>query len=150
VTSRAADRSKTVPQANHPIVMTDFDFRRLEQLCELLRERAAGPASLQALEEELSRADVVAQQRVPAGVVTMNSEVLISDLDTGEQRSVKLVFPGRAGSDAACVSVLAPMGMALLGCREHEELSCSTPFRQRRLRIDRVLYQPEAAGDFTL
>lgn len=139
-----------MPQAKHPIVMTEFDFRRLEQLCELMRSRAVGEASLRALEDELQRAEVVAPQRVPPEVVTMNSEVLISDLDTGERRSVKLVFPGRADTDAANISVLAPIGLALLGCREHEELRCSAPFRQRRLRVERMLYQPEAAGHFTL
>lgn len=135
----------------HPsIVLTEFDFHRLEQLCALLRSRALMEPSLSALEGELQRAELVPPQRVPPEVVTMNSEVLLCDLDTGEQRSVRLVFPGSARDDSACISVFSPIGMALLGCREHEELRCATPARVRHLRVDRVLYQPEAAGDFAL
>ena len=140
--------------SQQPIVMSTFDFRRLEQLCALLRARPRSvsevEASLSALESELGRAEVVLPQRVPAEVVTMNSEVLLSDLDTGEQRSVKLVFPGSRRDQASSVSVFSPIGMALLGSRERAELRCPAPGRVCRLRVDRMLYQPEAAGHFEL
>ena len=133
------------------IVITEFDRHRLEGLLALLRARSPqDSAYLEELEEELERAEVVEPAQVPADVVTMNSEVLLSDLDTGEQRGVTLVFPGAAETKASRISVLAPMGLALLGGREKEELSWQTPSRVRRLRIDRVLFQPEASGNFEL
>jgi regulator of nucleoside diphosphate kinase len=136
---------------DNPIVITEFDHRRLEGLLTLLRQRSDHDAPyLEELEEELERAEVVAPRQVPANVVTMNSEVLLSDLDSGEQLDVTLVFPGAAEAKSARISVLAPIGLALLGCRESEELSWQTPSRVRRLRVERVLYQPEAAGNYRL
>jgi len=135
----------------HPIIVTEFDHRRLEGLLGVLRARSSVDASyLSHLEEELDRADIVEPHDVPQNVVTMNSEVQLRDLDSGDQLHVKLVFPGTAAATQGRVSVLAPIGLALLGGRETQELSWPTPNRVRRVRIERVLYQPEAAGDFTL
>jgi len=138
------------PQHNK-IVITEFDRRRLIGLMELMRARSAGDSpELAALEDELERAEVVGPGEVPADVVTMNSTVQLVDLDTREELAFTLVFPGTADPKKQRISVLAPMGVALLGCREAEELSWPTPSRVRRLRIERILYQPEASGDFDL
>jgi regulator of nucleoside diphosphate kinase len=137
-------------KANY-IVMTEFDRRRLEALLELLRARSSVDASqLTELENELERAHVVEPQQIPGDVVTMNSEVLLLDLDSGERKNIKLVFPGSSAVGEGRISVLAPVGLALLGCREADELSLPAPGRTRRVRIERVVYQPEAAGNFTL
>ncbi|WP_437493934.1 nucleoside diphosphate kinase regulator [Sorangium sp. So ce1014] len=138
------------PHTN-PIVITEFDRDRLTRLLEALRERpGADPPTLEALEIELERADVVKQQEVPPDVVTMNSRAQLVDLDTQEALSVTVVFPGSADVNSGRISVLAPMGLALLGCREAEEVEWPTPSRTRRLRIERVVYQPEASGRFDL
>jgi regulator of nucleoside diphosphate kinase len=135
----------------HPIIVTEFDHRRLEGLLELLRARSTVDARyLRELEEELDRAEIVEPAAVPDDVVTMNSEVQLRDLDSGDRLQVTLVFPGTAEANQGRVSVLAPIGLALLGCREAEELSWPTPSRVRRMRVERVLFQPEAAGNFTL
>lgn len=133
------------------IVLTEFDHRRLAGLLSVLRERSSLDAPyLDELEEELERASVVDAQQIPADVVTMNTECVLTDLDTREQQEVTLVFPGAADTQKGRISVLAPMGLALLGCREGEELSWPTPRGARRMRIDRVVYQPEADGNYTL
>jgi regulator of nucleoside diphosphate kinase len=138
------------PQHNK-IVITEFDLRRLTGLVEMLRARSAvDNADLAILEDELERAEVVSPQDVPEDVVTMNSCVKLRDLDTGEELSLTLVFPGTADAKKHRISVLAPIGVALLGCRAQEEVSWPTPSRVRRLRIERILYQPEAAGDYEL
>lgn len=138
------------PHTN-PIVITEFDRQRLARLLEALRARpGADFPNLEALEIELERADVVKPQEIPPDVVTMNSTAQLVDLDTREVLSLTVVFPGAAEVSSGRISVLAPMGLALLGCREGEEVEWPTPSRTRRLWIERVVYQPEASGRFDL
>ena len=135
---------------SNPLTMTEFDVRRLDALFERLRLHVKPPPTLTLLERELERAVVVKPDEVPATVVTMNSEVEVVDLDTGERRSLKLVFPAMAGIEAGRVSVLAPLGTALLGSRQGAQVAWQTPRGGRRLRVESVVYQPEAAGRFDL
>src|SRR4051794_7832529 len=100
---------------SNPLTMTEFDLRRLEALFERLRLHLKPPPTLTLLERELERAVVVKPERVPPTVVTMNSEVEVVDLDSGERRRLTLVFPALAGIESGRVSVLAPLGTALLG-----------------------------------
>lgn len=130
--------------------MTEFDLRRLDALIERIRRQVKPPPTLSTLERETERAVVVKPEAVPATVVTMNSEVEIVDLDTKERRRVTLVFPTMAGIDEGRVSVLAPLGTALLGSREGGLIEWPTPRGVRRLRVERLVYQPEAAGRFDL
>ena len=102
------------------------------------------------LERELGRGRVVPPTRVPKGVVTMNSQVRFIDLGTREEETYTLVYPAEANVEDARLSVLAPLGTALLGASVGEVVECRTPGGVRRLRIERILYQPEAAGDFHL
>jgi regulator of nucleoside diphosphate kinase len=136
--------------ANRPPTLTDFDLRRLDALFERIRRQVSPPSTLSVLERELGRAHVVSPDQVPKNVITMNSRVVVLDLDTQEQRELTLVFPSMANIEAGLVSVLAPLGTALLGSREGSELSWRTPRGERRLRVERVVYQPEAAGRFDL
>lgn len=136
--------------ASPPPTITDFDVRRLDALFERIRRQVSPPSTLSVLERELGRAVVVPPDQVPKSVVTMNSRVIVLDLDTQERRELTLVFPAMANIDAGSVSVLAPLGTALLGSREGSELSWRTPRGERHLRVERVLYQPEADGRFDL
>ena len=133
-----------------PATMTEFDLRRLDALLERIRHQIKPSPTLTVLEREIERAEVVKPEEVPANVVTMNSQVQILDLDTSERRSVTLVFPAMAGIDEGRVSVLAPLGTALLGSREDASIEWATPRGVRRLRVERIVYQPEAAGRFDL
>ena len=76
----------------------------------------------------------------------MNSELALRDLDTGEEMVFRLVFPSEANADQHRISVLAPLGTAVLGYRAGEAIEWVVPGRTRRVRIESVLYQPEAAG----
>lgn len=135
----------------HPIVMTEFDRRRLGGLLQLMRARSSVDAtSLDALERELARAQVVPVASMPPSVVTMNSRVTLIDADSHHTTSVSLVFPDGRATDGTRVAVLSPLGLALLGCREGDELVWQTADGTRRLRLQHVTYQPEAAGDALL
>lgn len=101
---------------------------------------------LQQLDDELDRARVVPASEIPADVVTMNSELALRDLDTGEEMVFRLVFPSEANADQQRISVLAPLGTAVLGYRAGDTIEWVVPGRTRRVRIDSVLFQPESAG----
>jgi len=133
----------------HQIVVTEFDRQRLVHLLRLFRGRSGVNAwNLDALQFELERAVVVQPQKVPPNVITMNSRVCLLDLESGDRIAVSLVFPDERGTDGTKVPVLAPLGLALLGCREGDVMEWRTQQGLRRLRVDRVLYQPESTGNF--
>lgn len=102
--------------------------------------------TLQALEEELDRAVVVDAARVPPDVVTVGSRVHLVDLDSGEELLLTVVFPSRANADEGRISVLAPLGTAVLGYRTDDLIEWDVPGGRRRLRVLRVVYQPESAA----
>ncbi len=131
-------------------ILTDFDWRRLDALFERIRSKVKPPPTLSVLEREVTQAAVVDPKRVPPTVVTMNSVVEVVDLETEERRPLTVVFPSMAGIESGRVSVLAPLGTALIGSREGANVRWNTPRGPRELRIERVLYQPEASGRFDL
>ena len=131
------------------IYVTALDVERLRKLLEGVRLWSSRDREhLQALEGELDRAHVVAPQEIPGDIVTMNSAVLVRDLDTDAEMALTLVFPSDTGLELGKISILAPVGTALLGYRVGDTIEWKVPGRVRRLRIERMLYQPEAAGDF--
>lgn len=132
--------------AASPIV-SDLDLHRLRDLVALLRSRGQDEPA-EALEQELEVAAVVPAGEVPPTVVTMNATVEVRDLDTATDRSFTVVFPGTGAVGGGRVSVLAPVGMALLGARVGDEVTWPAPGRTRRARIRRV-FRPDtpAPGD---
>lgn len=134
----------------NPRTVTEFDLRRLDALFDRIRHQVCPPSTLSVLEREVAQAVVVKPEEVPATVVTMNSEVEVVDLQTQERRSIKLVFPTMVGMEEGRVSVLAPLGTALLGSSEGTRVAWHTPRGPRQLEVTRVVYQPEAAGRFDL
>lgn len=132
------------------IIVTETDLTRLQRVLDLHGEgRNAELAEM--LEQELSRAEVMSSQEVPADVVTMNSTVVFEDEETGTRRTVTLCYPHDARSDEGRISVLAPVGSALIGLSVGQSIEWPIPGgRTRTLRIVAVPYQPEAAGHFHL
>jgi regulator of nucleoside diphosphate kinase len=98
----------------------------------------------------LDRAEVVRPVDVPPDVVTMNSEVAVRDMDSNEEMIFAVVFPAHANVNRQKISILAPIGTAVLGYRVGDTIVWNVPGRRRRLRIERVLFQPEAARQFDL
>lgn len=127
------------------IVITERDMDRLQLLIDSARLQWRDQSLLDRLEGELIRAKVVSPKRIPADVVTMNSKVRVTDLDTGKESTYQVVFPRDANTSKNMISVLAPIGTALLGFSVGSEIEWDTPGGIRRLRIDAIDYQPEAA-----
>lgn len=133
------------------IYITEYDLKRLRALVHGAKpaERRANPY-LEDLEAELARGRVVAPTKVPPDVVTMNSRVQLVDLDTQEEMVYTLVYPQDADITQSKISVLAPIGTAMLGYRVGDTFLWQVPDGVRRLQVKQVLYQPEAAGDYHL
>ena len=87
---------------------------------------------------------------IPRDVVTMNSRVSITDTESGEQMVYTLVFPSKANIADNKLSIMAPLGMALLGYRKGDIVKWTVPSGVKKLRVDDIIYQPEAAGDYHL
>ena len=130
------------------LYISEHDRRRIRELLAAVdpADRAGG----RDLDVELRLGKVVLPAEMPADVVTMNSRVRLTDLDSGAELVYTLVFPADADFKAGKISVLAPIGTALLGERVGAEIQWEVPAGLRRLRIEELLYQPEAAGDFHL
>lgn len=127
------------------IIVSELDLERLQRLVEQEGTRAA-----EELEAELQRAIVLPQREIPADVVTMNSDVIYEDCSTGARRTVKVVFPSEADAGRGRISVLAPIGSALLGLRIGQEIDWQLPAGPRRIRVVEIRYQPEASGALEL
>ena len=131
------------------IFITEHDKVRLERLLEA-GEAAGGRdrKDVQAMATELARAQVVEPKDIPGNVVTMNSKVLLRDVDTNEEMTYVLAFPHDADAANGYISVLAPIGTALLGYAEGDVIEWPVPVGVCHIKIEKILYQPEAAGDF--
>lgn len=130
------------------IVVTQADYVRLAQMVQSLRytNDLEIRKCVEQIQDYLNDAHVVADDDVPQNVVTMGSRVKFVDVDTRKNTAYTVVWPEEANMDESKVSVLAPIGLALLGCQVEDEVNCHTPARLRRLKITDVLYQPEAAA----
>ncbi|RPI04798.1 MAG: nucleoside diphosphate kinase regulator [Ignavibacteriae bacterium] len=133
------------------IYITDSDHKRLTALLGSQNmQNGTHKEFLNNLRRELDRARVVPSEDIPEDVVTMHSQAILTDLNTGEKVECTLVFPGNADFDKNKISILAPVGTAIIGCRVKDIIDFEVPAGRTRLRIERILYQPEAAGDLHL
>ena len=132
------------------IYITEFDSRRLRELIDVAAE-FGDKRTLQYLDElsdELDQADLVRPEEIPNDVITMNSTFRLQDLDNGEEAVYSLVFPADADSSRGKISVLAPIGTAVLGYRVGDTVEWDVPAGLKRLTVREIVYQPEAAGDY--
>jgi regulator of nucleoside diphosphate kinase len=128
------------------IVISSLDADRLERLIEALPAGAFPDKS--GLEGELTRADVVDPKDVPPNVVTMNSTVRFRVESTAEEFTLTLVYPKDMDASSDKISILAPVGSALLGLSQGDEIEWPKPGGGvLRVHIDEIVYQPERAGE---
>ncbi len=116
------------------IFIAEDDSRRLRALAAAL-PRTPRPEGARSLQDELERATILARESLPPGVVTVNSRVRFVDDESGEEETYVITWPDRTDGGVERVSVLAPIGTALIGYREGDEVSWPTPGGIRRLRI---------------
>jgi regulator of nucleoside diphosphate kinase len=126
------------------ILITTEDYDKLQGLIDGRRHVASEHPNLEKLQIELERAEVVTPEEMPAGVITMNSQVQLRDLDSGEIKVYTLVFPSQVRGENA-ISVLAPIGTAILGYSEGDIIEWSVPKGIRHLQVLGVTTQRQAA-----
>lgn len=131
------------------IMMSSIDSDRLYALVESLPKNSV--PGLDELEYELNRATVVAPKDMPKDIVTMNSTVRFFVEHTQSEFELTLVYPRDVDSDGKTISVLAPVGSALLGLSIGDEIEWPKPGGGAlKVKITQIIYQPERAGDYQL
>lgn len=135
---------------NKDIIITQYDYVRLHDLLNKYAAANKNSATAKNLMSELTRAKRVDSKEIPADYVTMNSVIELKDLDEPGKLKFRLVFPNDADMEKGKMSVLAPVGTAVLGYREGDVVKWNVPAGGKKFRINKVIYQPEAAGDYHL
>lgn len=132
------------------IQLTELDAARLERsLIEQLRREDGSPHGTAELEAILDEAAVVPSTSIDPQVVTMNSTVVLEEIPSRTRTTLRLAYPNDADPERARVSVLSPVGRALIGARVGETIEVVVPNNpSRRLLVAELVYQPEANGHF--
>ncbi len=127
------------------ITITATDHAKLRSIIDAGTLFGHTREELRPLLGELERARIVSAEKLPPDVITINSVAELLDLDSGEVMEFTLVLPSRANIDEGKISVLAPLGTAMLGYRVGDEFRWAVPYGMRRLKVTQVHFQPEAA-----
>lgn len=131
------------------LIISSLDVVRLEKLLDGLSNDQF--QAQQSLLDELDRADIRSPQEMPGNVVTMNSTVQFKVVGTEEEFSLKLVYPQDSGNNGDTISILAPVGSALLGLSEGDSINWPKPGGgEMTVEIIKLTHQPEREGEFTL
>ncbi len=133
------------------LILNKLDFLRIQKCIEdakQLKSITAGEA--ESLMKELESAEIMEPEKIPSNVVTMNSEVKISFLNTNKQIQFKIVYPKEANVKEHKISIFSPIATALIGYKVGDEVELIVPAGLTRIRIDEIIYQPEASGDYNL
>ena len=141
-------RPSTAAASRPPLLLSRVDVERIEAL---LEQPSFSALDTRALQEELARAELAEPAAIPADVITMNSiaRVRVDDPSQGaHEHELTLVYPREADGSADKVSILAPVGSALLGLRIGDAIDWPLPGgRSARLQVLSIRFQPEAAGE---
>lgn len=128
------------------LLVTEKDYLRLKSLIEV-----KDPEEIENLEIELDRAQLLADDEVPPDLVTMNSIFRFENISENKQMIMSIVYPQESNAQENKVSILAPLGSALLGLRVGQEINWQFPDgKTKKLKVLEILYQPEANGDWHL
>lgn len=128
------------------IIISEQDLNRLETM---LEHQTKFTETMKHLEDELARAEVVKPNQLPANAVSMNAKVLITVAPSTKSSEITLVYPHDFRGEAGQVNIIAPIGAAILGLAEGQEIEWPQPDGQMmKVKIEKVLYQPEREGDF--
>jgi regulator of nucleoside diphosphate kinase len=131
--------------------VNDSDRCRLGRL--LIDEEPCGwadPSGRANLEVILEQAAPVKTTATPEDLVTMNTKVRLAELPTEKRRTVTLVYPDDVDLASDAISILEPLGTALLGSMIGDVIQCAGEKYGRRFRVIEIIYQPEHAGSFHL
>ena len=121
-----------------------------ERLMELLGEKWPHDKYDEALLRELERGIIVDSAKIPPDVITMNSQVKFTEIKSNASLTYWLVFPQDADISKNKISVLSPIGCGLLGYKVNDTISIKTPAGEKKLKVEKIIHQPEAEGNYDL
>ncbi len=133
------------------LIINKLDYARISKVINDAKlNRSISSVEEEKLVNELNSATIVEPDAVPSDVVTMNSIVRLSFLNNNKQVKLQIVYPYQANVKANKISILSPIATALIGYKVKDEIEWIVPAGLTKIRIDEILYQPEAAGDYNL
>ena len=133
------------------IILNRLDYARIKKCISVAQEfRSISEKEAGELLNELNSAEIVDPEAVPSNVVTMNSIVKISFLNNDKQVQFQIVYPDEANLKANKISIFSPVATALIGYQKGDEIEWIVPAGLTRIRIDEIIYQPEASGHYHL
>jgi regulator of nucleoside diphosphate kinase len=136
-------------QAMNKLIVNKMDYLKIHQCIDIARrQNTIGATEADSLINELHSADIVEPREIPGDVVTMNSIVKISFLNTKKSMQFRIVYPDEANIRENKISIFSPVATALLGYKVKDEIEWIVPSGPANIRIDELVYQPEAEGDF--
>ena len=133
------------------IILNRLDYARIKKCISDARQfKSISNAEAENLLKELDSAKIVEPEAIPYNVVTMNSIVKLSFLNNNKQVQFQIVYPDQANLKENKISIFSPIATALIGYKVADEVEWVVPAGLTKIRIDEIIYQPEAAGDFDL
>ncbi len=129
------------------IYITKLDLERLREVVNSSYKDSRNHKYIELLKEELDKAQVVEPKDIPGDVISMRSKVLLAD-DHGKEITIQLVYPDEADISSGKISVLAPVGTAILGERVGQNIDWEVPGGIKTYTIKEILYQPESSGNY--
>jgi regulator of nucleoside diphosphate kinase len=133
------------------IIMNKLDFARIMKCIQEAKSRKSiNAAEAETLLAELRSARIVEPYEIPDNIVTMNSVVKIKFLKTGKEIKFRIVYPDQANIKENRISIFSPVATALIGYKVSDEIDWVVPSGLTRIRIEEIIYQPEAEGNYDL
>ncbi len=133
------------------LILNKLDYLRIKKAIESAKQvKSINAGEAADLMTELDSATIVEPKEIPSDVVTMNSEVKISFLNNNRQVRFRIVYPKDANLKENKISIFSPIATALIGYKQGDEVEWIVPAGPTRIRIDEIIYQPEASGDYDL
>ncbi len=131
------------------IIVNRLDYARIKKCINDAKQfKSISNAEAEKLLTELDSAKIVEPQAIPSNVVTMNSIVKLSFINSNKNVQFQIVYPEKANLRENKISIFSPIATALIGYKVGDEIEWIVPAGLTQLKIDEIVYQPEAAGDF--
>ncbi|MBS1626498.1 MAG: nucleoside diphosphate kinase regulator [Bacteroidetes bacterium] len=133
------------------LIINSLDYDRIKKcISDAKQFKSINKAEAEKLMAELNSAKIVAPKAIPANVVTMNSIVKLIFLNNNKQIQFQIVYPEQADIKKNKISIFSPIATALIGYKVGDEIEWIVPAGLTKIKINEIIYQPEAAGDYNL
>ncbi len=133
------------------LIVNRLDYARIKKCIDDARQfNSISSTDAQKLMGELDSAKIVEPEAIPSNVVTMNSIVKLRFLNNNTQTQFQIVYPNQANFKENKISIFSPIATALIGYKVNDEIEWLVPAGLTKIKVDEIIYQPEAAGDYNL